>query len=129
MAHPDKTRQGSEKGQREHAGRTSARSDAGLQTKSQGARGEGPVESDGAVAHEADASLNAPDAPSDAFGPVVGRGMDRAAGDDGSAPTGEARETEGREAMSDRGLPRTGEARTEDAQPRPGPDERRGQGR
>ncbi len=35
MAHPDKTRAGSEKGQRQHAGTTSAASDAGLKTRSQ----------------------------------------------------------------------------------------------
>jgi hypothetical protein len=40
MAHPDKTRGGSEKGQRLHAGQTSRYSDAGMQAKSQhGQRG------------------------------------------------------------------------------------------
>lgn len=40
MAHPDKTRGGSEKGQRQHAGKTSRRSDAGMQADSQhGQRG------------------------------------------------------------------------------------------
>lgn len=39
MAHPDKTRAGSEKGQRPHAGTTTAASDAGLKTRSQGGRG------------------------------------------------------------------------------------------
>jgi hypothetical protein len=40
MAHPDKTRGGSEKGQRQHAGQTSRHSDAGMQDRSQhGGRG------------------------------------------------------------------------------------------
>jgi len=40
MAHPDKTRGGSEKGQRLHAGQTSRYSDAGIQARSQhGQRG------------------------------------------------------------------------------------------
>lgn len=40
MAHPDKTRGGSEKGQRRHAGQVSRHSDAGMQAGSQhGERG------------------------------------------------------------------------------------------
>lgn len=40
MAHPDKTRGGSEKGQRLHAGQTSRYSDAGMKARSQhGQRG------------------------------------------------------------------------------------------
>jgi len=39
MAHPDPNRQGSEKGQREHAGSTSEASDVGVQNKSQGIAG------------------------------------------------------------------------------------------
>lgn len=40
MAHPDKTRGGSEKGQRRHAGQISRQSDAGMQAHSQhGERG------------------------------------------------------------------------------------------
>jgi hypothetical protein len=40
MAHPDKTRGGSEKGQRRHAGQISRHSDAGMQARSQhGERG------------------------------------------------------------------------------------------
>ena len=90
MAHPDERRQGSEKGQREHAGRTSEASDAGMQTKSQGATGKGPTPSQGT--------------------PVQGRQTpDRA-----DAPEGEARELEGRPAMADRGLEVSGDTRSTD---------------
>jgi hypothetical protein len=121
MAPPDKKRQGSEKGQREHAGRTSEASDAGMQTRSQGARGEGPVESDDARASDTQRSLVSPVERSDADGPVVDRDMDRATGE-GEAPAGEAREREGRSSMSDRGMEqsgdrRAGDARTTDAEP------------
>ena len=46
MAHPDETRGGSEKGQREHAGRTSEASDAGMKRKSQGTPGGSDTASD-----------------------------------------------------------------------------------
>jgi hypothetical protein len=39
MAHPDKTRGSSEKGQREHAGKTGEASDAGMQRRRQGIAG------------------------------------------------------------------------------------------
>lgn len=45
MAHPDKTRGGSEQGQRKHAGQTSRQSDAGMQGHSQRGRGEGAASS------------------------------------------------------------------------------------
>jgi hypothetical protein len=39
MAHPDRTRGGSEKGQRERAGKTGEASDAGMQRRRQGIAG------------------------------------------------------------------------------------------
>ena len=47
MAHPDPKRGGSEKGQREHAGKDSEATDAGVQSHSQGARGAGPIPGQG----------------------------------------------------------------------------------
>jgi hypothetical protein len=100
MAHPDERRQGSEKGQREHAGRTSEASDAGMQTKSQGATGKGPTPSAGT--------------------PVQGGpGQDRP--DRSDAPEGEARELEGRPAMADRGLEASGDTRSTDPRAQPTP--------
>jgi hypothetical protein len=91
-----------------------------MQTHSQGARGEGPVESDDAGASDTQ-RLASPVERSDAYGPVVDRDMDGAAGE-GDAPAGEAREREGRASMSDRGMEqsedtRAGDARTNDAEP------------
>jgi hypothetical protein len=54
MAHHDKTRGGSEKGQRQHAGKPGESSDAGMQRKSQGIAGGADSPSDaGARASDA----------------------------------------------------------------------------
>ena len=90
MAPPDKKRQGSEKGQGEHPGRTSEASDAGMQTHSQGARGEGPVESDDTGASDTQRGLVSPVERSDADGPVADRGMEQS----GDTRAGEARTTD-----------------------------------
>jgi hypothetical protein len=97
MAHPDPRRQGSEKGQREHAGRTGEASDAGMQTHSQGARGKGPTP--------------ASDTRTD----------NRPSGRPEDAPAGEAREQEGRPAMADRGLEASSDMRTKDPRIQPSP--------
>lgn len=57
MAHPDETRQGSEKGQREHAGRISEASDAGMQGKRQGIQGGADRPADDGTADEIRRSL------------------------------------------------------------------------
>jgi hypothetical protein len=103
MAHPDQKRQGNEKGQREHAGKSSAASDAGIQSHSQGARGPGPT-------------LGTGPTPTSGAGPEAASGADGSAdearrrnspGKDGTSPAvppGNARDLEGRGSMSDRGL-------------------------
>jgi hypothetical protein len=70
VARPDRNRHGSEKGQREHAGPTSEKSDAGMKSDSQGI---------------------ATDPRAEEAGPIDA-GMDRNAGD----PTGEATEADKR---------------------------------
>jgi len=86
MAPPDKKRQGSEKGQREHAGRISEAADTGIQSKSQGARGHTtPVGQAGGAAPQ----------PRDVPGGV---------------PSGNTRDLEGRGSMADRGLEVSGGA-------------------
>jgi hypothetical protein len=85
MAHPDPQRQGSEKGQREHAGPTSARSDAGLQSHSQNAHGAGPQPAADPTerasgARDAERGRAAPQERSDAAGTLPEPGMDRDAG-------------------------------------------------
>jgi hypothetical protein len=95
MAHPDQKRQGNEKGQREHAGKSSAASDAGIQSHSQGARGPGPTLGTG------------PEAASGADGSADEARRRNSPGKDGTSPAvppGNARDLEGRGSMSDRGL-------------------------
>lgn len=115
MAHPDRKRQGSEKGQREHAGTTSEKSDAGMQSKSQGATGRGVQVSRPDGQGEDVRGQAAPGERADAGGPVADTGHDRdagagaAGGRHSSAPavspaSGQARDLEGRGAMADRGL-------------------------
>lgn len=53
MAHPDPRRGGPEKGQRQHAGRTSEHSDAGMKNKSQGIAAKGPSPGSGPEAGNA----------------------------------------------------------------------------
>ena len=53
MAHPDKSRGGSEKGQREHAGKTSQSSDAGMQRRKQGIAGGDDTPAGGQIFPEA----------------------------------------------------------------------------
>jgi len=101
MAHPDPTRQGSEKGQRDHAGRTSEASDAGMQSGGQGANTQGPTPS-GATASDPKGhgsgderhGAMSPEVRSDSDGPVRDTGMDR---DSGAGAAG-GRDTGGSEA-------------------------------
>jgi hypothetical protein len=74
MAHPDKTRGGSEKGQRQHAGKTSRHSDAGMQGKSQ--HGQRGGEAGAASGAEGDAQREADElsrGSSDGTPPLKGR--------------------------------------------------------
>ncbi|MFL6664857.1 MAG: hypothetical protein ACJ8G7_22005 [Rhizobacter sp.] len=81
MAHPDETRGGSEKGQREHAGRTSEASDAGMKRKSQGTPGGSDTASDsGSGASDTKRGLVAPDVHGDHDGTLPDTGLDRDSG-------------------------------------------------
>ena len=96
MAHPDPQRQGSEKGQRDHAGRTSEASDAGMQSGGQGANTQGATASDpkGHGSGDTRHGATSPNVRSDAGGPVPDTGMDR---DSGAGAAG-GRDTGGSEA-------------------------------
>ena len=100
MAPPDKKRQGSEKGQREHSGPTTEKSDAGMQTHSQGARG-GP-------AQPSEAPTGAPDAGLADPAERAEQGKAQRQSPPGGAASGQARDLEGRGAMAERGLEATG---------------------
>ena len=81
MAHPDKRRGGSEKGQREHAGKTSEASDVGMQRGSQGtAGGSDTASSDSASASDTKRGVIFPEAHSDHQGALPDRGLDRDSG-------------------------------------------------
>jgi hypothetical protein len=88
MAHHDKTRGGSEKGQRQHAGKTSEYSDAGMQRKSQGIAGGADSPPDaGASASDAQREEIFPEAHREEGGDASRQGLDRDAGDGQAAPS------------------------------------------
>ena len=82
MAHPDPKRGGSEKGQREHSGPTTERSDAGTKQGGQGGAGGRDTMSDGTMADSASDTKRghvAPEVHGDHDGAFEG-GMDRDSG-------------------------------------------------
>jgi len=83
MAHPDKRRGGSEKGQRERAGKTSAQPDTGMQRGSQDTAG--GSDTAGSSAGDTASDVIFPEAHSDHQGALPDRGMDRDSGAGASA--------------------------------------------